>query len=96
MKNKKKPSNYLNYTIVAWFFAIAAIIFITVPLILHLVKWSGYIWILFFLSGLGFACLGVSIGMVITLHTVKDKSIKEEREFDLLDEKENNQDDDNK
>lgn len=85
MKEKKKPTNYLNYTIVAWFFAFAALVFICVPLILHLINWNGYTWILFLLSGLGFACVGVAVGMVITLHCVKkDKSINDEKEYEII------------
>ena len=52
---KKKPTKYLNYTIVCWVFGLAALILETVSIGLYLAKRSGCIWMLLTLPS--YCCL---------------------------------------
>ena len=78
---KKKPTKYLNYTIVCWVFGLAALILETVSIGLYLAKWSGFIWVLITLSSIGFVFLGIAIAMVIVMNFDKDKSVQEEIDY---------------
>ena len=78
---KKKPTKYLNYTIVCWVFGLAALILETVSIGLYLAKWSGFIWVLITLSSVGFVFLGIAIAMVIVMNFDKDKSVQEEIDY---------------
>lgn len=78
---KKKPTTYLNYTIVAWVFGLAALVLESVAISLFLAKWNGPTWVNYVLGSLGFVFLGVSLAMVIVINTTNHKSIKEDEYY---------------
>ncbi len=78
----KKPTKFLNYTIVCWFFAILAVIFEAVALGLYLAQWNGLIWILYTISSLGFVFVGVAIAMIFCMNFDKDPSVENEINYE--------------
>lgn len=79
---KKKPTKYLAYSISGWCFALAAIILESVALSLYVAKWSGWIWVLYSISAIGFIFAGVAIAMIFCINLDKDKSVVEAKDYE--------------
>lgn len=75
---KKKPTKYLNYTIVSWVFGILSLLFEATAFGLYLSKWNGLTAVIFTLAALGFVFLGITIAMIVAINTDNDPSVKNE------------------